>query len=87
MKTFGSSSERARRRTCVGASSGEDGADSMRGLPLPLMKDDVMDLSHELRFVDFWKPTNGRQLDIAVRRMSGWERRTDLNNFSSESDL
>ena len=59
VKNFGSPSERVRRRTCVGASSGGDGADSAaRGLPPPLMKDDVMDLNHEVRFGDFWKPTN-----------------------------
>jgi len=27
----------------------------VRGLPPPLVKDDVMDLNHELRFPDFWK--------------------------------
>ena len=28
-----------------------------RGVPPALMRDDVMDLNHEFRFEDFWKPT------------------------------
>ena len=59
VKNFGSTSERARRRTCVEASSGEDGGDSARILLPPLMRDDVMDLNHELRFADLWKSTIG----------------------------
>ena len=43
----------------------------MRRLPPPLVRDDVMDLNHELRFTDFWKSTNDRQSDMAVRRMRG----------------
>ena len=49
-KTFPESTgERVRRRTsAVGASSGEGVPDSVRGLLPPLMRDDVMDLNHEL---------------------------------------
>ena len=77
VKNFGSTSERVRRRTCVGASSGEssgeDGGDSARMLLPPLMRDDVMDLNHELRFADLWKSTNERQSDMVVRRTRRWE--------------
>jgi len=48
---------------CVGVSIGEGGADSERTLPPPLVKDDVIDLNHELRFAAFWK-TDGRQSDV-----------------------
>lgn len=52
MKTLReSTSERARRRTWVGVSSGaEGGEDSEEGLMAPLRKGDVIDLNHELRF-------------------------------------
>lgn len=52
VKAFGSVIERDRRRTCVGSSSRGEGAGSERGVPPPL-RDDVMDLNHELRCVDF----------------------------------
>ena len=84
VKTFGSSSESARRRTCVGASSGEGRADSVRGLPPPVVKDNAMDLNHEFRFADFWRTMNERRSDVAVRRAIGREWRT---GFSSESVL
>jgi len=51
------------------------------------MKDGVMDFNHELRFVGFWKSKNERRSVIAVRRMRGRERRTGLEDFSSETVL
>jgi len=68
VKIFDSINERVRRRTCVGASSGE-GGDTGRGAPPALIRDDVMDLNHEFRCEDFWKPT---KRGATVRYIREW---------------
>ena len=70
-KNFESINERVRRRTCVGASTGE-GGDTGGGVPPVLIRDDVMDLNHEFRFEDFWKPTK-RGAPVRYTREGGEE--------------
>ena len=67
---------------CVGVSIGEGGADSERMLPPPLVKDDVIDLNHELRFADFWRRRENNQM--CMGKLRGWEWRTGLEGFPSE---